>query len=98
MLEVVNTIPYGCRSQVPMGPAAQADSRQDSWTGSKHFQVEVNIWMWKDGRPFPRKFSVVEAAAMRKMQVQESRARGAATLQVQRRREAAAKKMGVQEQ
>ena len=58
----VNTIPHSCRSQIPRGAAA--DSRPDSWTGSRLFE--------------------------------ESRARGAATLQ--RRREAAASKMGVQEQ
>ncbi len=52
--------------------------------------------MWKYGKPFQRKFSVEEAVAMQKKMVQESRARGAATLQC--RREAAASKMGVQEQ
>ncbi len=88
----VNTIPYSCRSQIPRGAAA--DSRPDSGTGSRLF--EVNIWMWKYGRPFPRKVSVEEAVAMQKRRVQESRARGAATLQ--RRCEAAASKMGVQEQ
>ena len=41
-------------------------------------------------------FSVQEAVALQKKRVQESRARGAATLQL--RREAAASKMGVQEQ
>jgi hypothetical protein len=60
----VNTIPYSCRSQIPKGAAA--DSRQDSWTGSRPF--DVNIWMcqWQYGRPFPRKFSVEEAVAMQK--------------------------------
>ncbi len=66
----------------------------DSWTGSRLF--EVNIWMWQYGRPFPRKFSVEEAVAMQNKRVQESRARGAATRQ--RLRDAAASKMGVQEQ
>ena len=33
-----------------------ADYRPDSGTGSRLF--EVNIWMWKYGRPFPRKSSV----------------------------------------
>ena len=87
----VNTIPHSCRSQIPRGAAA--DSRPDNGTGSRLF--EVNIWMWKYGRPFQRKYSVEEAAvALRKKRVQESRARGAATLQ--HRREAAASKMGVQ--
>ena len=64
---------------------AAAYSRPDSGTGSRLF--EVNIWMWKYGRTFPREFSVEDAVAMRKKRVQESRARAAATLQ--RRREAA---------
>jgi hypothetical protein len=88
----VNTIPHSCRSQIPRGAAA--DSRPDSRTGSRLF--EVNIWMWKYRRPFPRKYSVEEVVALRKRRVQESRAKGAATLQ--RRREAAASKRGVQGQ
>ena len=88
----VNTIPHSCRSQIPRGAAA--DSRPDNGTGSRLF--EVNIWMWKYGTPFPREYSVEEAVALRKKRVQESRARGAATLQ--RRRKAAASKMGVQGQ
>jgi hypothetical protein len=90
----VDTIPYSCRSQNPRGAAAASDSRADSWTGSRLF--EVDIWVWQYGRPFPRKFSVEEAVAMQQKRVLESRARGAATLQ--RRREASASKMGVQEQ
>jgi hypothetical protein len=54
--------------------------------------------MWQYGRPFQRKFSVEEAAAMQKKRMQEFRARGAATPSLQRLREAAASKMGVQEQ
>jgi hypothetical protein len=69
--KTVHTIPYSCRSQIPR--EAAADSRPDSGTGSRLF--EVNIWMWTYGRPFPRKFSVVEAVAMRKKRAQESRAR-----------------------
>ena len=88
----VNTIPHSCRSQIPRG--APADSRPDNGTGSRLF--EIDIWMWKYGRPFPRKFSVEEAVALLKKRVQESRARDAATLQ--RRRKAAASKMGVQGQ
>jgi hypothetical protein len=41
---------------------AAADSRQDSWTGSRLF--EVNIWMWRYGRAFPRKISVEDAEEM----------------------------------
>ena len=43
--------------------------------------------MWKYGRTFPHELSVEDAVAMRKKQVQESRARATATLQ--RRHEAA---------
>ena len=86
----VNTNPHSCRSQIPKGAAA--DSRPDNGTGSRLF--EVNISILKYGRPFPRKYSVEEAVALRKKRVQESRARGAAMLQ--RRLEAAASKMGVQ--
>ena len=71
-----NTIQYKYRGAVPA--EAAADSRQDSGTGSRLF--EINIWMWRYGRTFPREFSVAAAAAMRKQQVQESRAQGAATM------------------
>jgi hypothetical protein len=60
----VNTIPYSCRSQIPRGAAAASDSRPDSGTGGRLF--EVNIWMCQYGRPFPRKFSVEDAIAMLK--------------------------------
>jgi hypothetical protein len=42
------------RNVVPAGAAA--DSRPDSRTGSRLF--EVNIWMWHYGGAFPRKISV----------------------------------------
>jgi hypothetical protein len=71
-----NTIPYKYRGAVPA--EAAADSRQDSGTGSRLF--EINIWMWRYGRTFAREFSVADAAAMRKQRVEESRAQGAATM------------------
>ncbi len=37
----VNTIPYSCRSQIPRGAAAASDSRQDSGTGSRLFEVNI---------------------------------------------------------
>ena len=61
---------------------AGADSRPDSGTGSRLF--EVNIWMWRYGRAFPRKISVEDAAEMRRKRVQESRRRGAETLKRRR--------------
>ena len=79
-----NTIPYSLRYEVPDGAAA--DSRNDSGTGSRLF--EVNVWMWNYGRAFPRKISVADAEAMRRKRVQDSRRRGAETLK--RRREASA--------
>ena len=78
-----NTIPHSFRHAVPSGAAA--DSRPDSGTGSKLF--EVNIWMWRYGRAFPRKISVEDAEEMRLKRLQESRRKGAETLK--RRRVAA---------
>ena len=78
-----NTIPYRYRGAIPA--EAAADSRPDSGTGSRRF--EINIWMWRNGRTFPREITVADAEAMRKQRVQESRAQGAATLK--RRREQA---------
>jgi hypothetical protein len=37
----------------------QADSRPDSGTGSRLF--EINLWMWRYGRNFPRQISVDQA-------------------------------------
>jgi hypothetical protein len=79
-----NTIPYSLRYHIP--DEAAADSRHDSGTGSRLF--EVNVWMWNYGRAFPRKIPVADAEAMRRKRVQDSRLRGAATLK--RRREAGA--------
>ena len=78
-----NTIPYRCRGAIPA--EAAADSRPDSGTGSRLF--EINIWIWRKGRTFPREITVADAEAMRKQRVHESRAQGAATLK--RRREQA---------
>ncbi len=54
------------------------DSRQDSWTGSRLF--EINIWVWRYGRAFPRTISVKDAEEMRRERVRESRRRGVETL------------------
>ena len=75
-----NTIPYALRYEVPEGAAAE--SRLDSGTGSRLF--EVNIWMWRYGRAFPRKVSVKDAEEMRRDRVSESRRTGAATLKRRR--------------
>ncbi len=75
-----NTIPHSLCPAVPADAAA--DSRPDSWTGSRLF--EVNIWMWCYGREFPRKISVEDAEEMLQKHVQESRQRGAKTLKHRR--------------
>ncbi len=71
-----NTIPHALQYHVPNGAAA--DSRPNSGTGSRLF--EVNIWMWRKGRVFPRKISVKDAEEMLRSRVSESRRRGAETL------------------
>ncbi len=81
----VNTIPHCFRGKIPR--EAAADSRPDNGTGSRLF--EINMWMWRYGRTFPRQISVdpSQAVEFRKKRVQESRARGAETRR--RRRDAA---------
>ena len=75
-----NTIRHSLLHAVPAGAAA--DSRPDSWTGSRLFKV--NIWMWHYGRAFPRKISVEDAEEMRFKRVQDSRRKGAETLKRRR--------------
>ena len=58
-----NTIPHSLRHAVPPAAGAAADSKPDSGTDSRLF--EVNIWMWRYGRAFPRKISVEDAEEMR---------------------------------
>ena len=79
-----NTIPFSLRQHVPNGAAA--DSRQDSGTGSRLF--EVNIWMWRYGRGRSRMVSIADAERMRSERLSESRLRAAETRK--RRSEAAA--------
>ena len=79
----MNSILHKYRSQIPRG--ADADSRPDSGTGSRLF--EVNIWMWRYGRTFPREISVEQAVKLRKKRLHDSRARGSETMC--RRKEAA---------
>jgi hypothetical protein len=59
------TIPCCLRHHVLAGSAA--DSRQDSGTGSRLF--DVNIWMWRYGRALPRTISVKFAEEMRRERV-----------------------------
>jgi hypothetical protein len=81
-----NTIQHTLLYEVPHGAAA--DTKQNSGTGSR--LIEVNIWMWRYGRAFPRKISVKDTKEMRRARVSESRRRGADTLK--RRRLAAAER------
>jgi hypothetical protein len=70
---------------------APADSRQNSWTEPEQALsrlFEVNIWMRRYGRAFPRKISVEDAEEMRRERVRDSRRGGAENLK--RRRLAAA--------
>ena len=54
-----NTIPYRYRGAIPV--EAAADSRPDSGTGSRLF--EINIWMGRYGRMFPREITQAVADA-----------------------------------
>ena len=47
----------------PISGVVRFQMNRDSRTGSSLF--EINIWMWKYGRPFPSKYSVEEAVALR---------------------------------
>jgi hypothetical protein len=58
----VNTIPHCFRGKIPR--EAAADSRPDSGTGSRLF--EINMWMWRYGRNFPRQISADQAVKLRK--------------------------------
>jgi hypothetical protein len=53
---------YCFRGKIPR--EAAADSRPDSGTGSRLF--EINMWMWRYGRTFPRQISVDQAVELRK--------------------------------
>jgi hypothetical protein len=79
----MNSIPHKYRSQIPR--EAAADSRPDSGTGSRLF--EVNICMWLYERTFSREISVEQAVKLRKKRLQNSRARGSETMR--RRNDAA---------
>jgi hypothetical protein len=69
-----NTSPHALQYEVPH--CAAADPMPDSRTSCRLF--EVNIWMWRYGRAFPRKISVKNAEEMLQARVSESR--GADTL------------------
>ena len=55
-------IPHCLRGKIPR--EAAVDSRPDSGTGSRLF--EINMWMWRYGRTFPRQISVDQAVEFRK--------------------------------
>jgi hypothetical protein len=62
----VNTIPHCFRGKIPR--EAAADSRPDSGTASRFF--EINMWMWRYGRTISRQISVDQAVKFRKKRVQ----------------------------
>ncbi len=78
-----NTTQHKYRTRIPREVAA--DSRPDSGTGTRLF--EVNVWMWRYGKTFPREITVEQAVELQKKREQESRARGAETVRC--RKEAA---------
>jgi hypothetical protein len=77
-----NTIPHKYRGATPA--EAAEDSRPDSGTGSRLF--EINIWMWRYGRTFPPEIAVAESVELHKKRLADSRIRSAAT--IKHRREA----------
>ncbi len=56
-----NTIPYRYRGATSIPAEAVADSRPDSGSGSRLF--EISIWMWRYGRTFPLDVTVADAVA-----------------------------------
>ncbi len=72
----MNSIQHKYRSKIPR--EAAADSRPDSGTGRRLF--EVNIWTWRYGRTFPREISVEQVVELRKKRLQNSRVRSAETM------------------
>jgi hypothetical protein len=64
----VNTIRHCFRGKIPREDAE--DSRPDSWTRSLLF--EINMWMWRCERTFPRQISMDQAVELRKRRVQNS--------------------------
>ncbi len=77
-----NTIPHKYRGAMPA--EAAADSRPDGGAGNRLF--EINIWMWRYGRSFPREIAVADSVELHKKRLIDSRTRAAAT--IKRRREA----------
>jgi hypothetical protein len=75
-----NTITHYFRGKIPR--EASADSRPNSGTGKRLF--EINMWMWRYGRTVPRQISMNQAVELHKKRVKESRARAAETLQRRR--------------
>jgi len=70
-----NTIPYSYRRHDLGG--AVADTREGSGNGSRLY--EVNVWLWRYGRPQERKIPVLEAIQLRQKRVRSARCRGEAT-------------------
>ena len=75
-----NTMPHKYRGAIPA--EAAADSRPDSGTGSRLF--EINIWMWRYGRTFTREIAVSDSIELRKKRLADSRIRAAATMKPRR--------------
>jgi hypothetical protein len=68
---ISSTIPHCSWGKIPK--EAAADSRLESWIGSRLF--EINMWMWRNGSTFESPFLDLEQdEAMSKKRVQESMA------------------------
>jgi len=70
-----NTIPYSYRRH-DLGSAI-ADTREGSGNGSRLY--EVNVWLWRYGRPQERKVPVFEAIQLRQKRLRSARARAEKT-------------------
>jgi hypothetical protein len=68
----LNTILCALHYEVQDGAAAESRPWANSRTGSSGL-FEVNIWMWRYGRVFPRKISVDDATEMLRIFVSKSR-------------------------
>lgn len=71
-----NTIPHSFRRGHDLGSAV-ADTREGSGNGSRLY--EVNVWMWRYGRPQERKVPVLEAIQLRQKRVRSARCQAVET-------------------
>jgi hypothetical protein len=85
-----NTLPHSRRNRANAAAGLVADSQPDSGTGSLLY--EINMWLWRFGRPRQRALSVSDAEDVR-AEAEQARTAAAANTR-QRRRAAAASRRG----